>query len=925
MRPLILTLEGFESYCDKTTVEFEKLGQKGLYLITGDTGAGKTTLFDAITFALYGSPSGAARDKDISMLRSIQADEKIKTEVSLVFSVGEAKYKITRNPEYERKSLRGNGLTKESANARLEYYDGRPPVEGAKNVNKVVLDIVKLEKDDFTKIAMIAQGEFEKFLLADTSAKNEIFKNLFKTEKYEMLQQRIKNDEKILREENDAIKNSIAQYLFGITFDEDDVLTQKLAQIQQSKHIDAQASEVLRQIVKKDEERLEGLSKEFDEKNSGFTELKSQLAKAEEKISVIKKLETDEGQLKILETAQKEYELNLKAAEEKEPEKKELETKKILIEKNLPQYAELSKEETEIQNERTDLKKGTEQLAQMEDSLKKEKNQLEQLKLEADSLQTDGEKLISLSNTHQSLDTERNDLMDLRKKINELDSKKKNLEVLREKSRTAAMAWNSAVSELKEQKLTFSLNLAGILAENLEEGTACPVCGSLHHPELARKSEKTLSQDEINALEENVQQLEKKMNDSASVVQLQSQQISDTSNLIQENVKKYLPETSVETAESDIQKRIAEVAKNMNMIQAELNAERQKSERKKILSERIPDYEKQISLKIEACNLQKTKLASAEASLKVREENICRLKKNLEYESESAAKKKILELQARIDEIQEAVESAQNRLNDCMTKIVGLNAGIKAFKDQLKTFGDYDFDLLSEKAAALQEDLKFVSEKRDGIISRLGMNKDSIEKICAQSDALEAAEKKYNMVRHLYETVSGQLSGKEKVMLETFVHMRYLDQILVRANQRLNTMTDGIYELVRMEELKGRTSQNGLDLCIKDYHTGDLRPVAGLSGGEKFQASLSLALGLSDEIQEEADGIMLESMFIDEGFATLDSDRLNKVMRALNELSSNNKLIGMISHVGDIETLIPRHIEVKKDSHGVSKAKIVLD
>ena len=194
-----------------------------------------------------------------------------------------------------------------------------------------------------------------------------------------------------------------------------------------------------------------------------------------------------------------------------------------------------------------------------------------------------------------------------------------------------------------------------------------------------------------------------------------------------------------------------------------------------------------------------------------------------------------------------------------------------------------------------------------------------------QEKELSETEKKYSMVRHLYETVSGQIAGKEKIMLETYVHMRYLDRILIRSNARLRTMTNGIYELVRRQEFNSLNSQHGLDLCILDHHTDDLRPVGGLSGGEKFQASLALALGLADEIQEEAEGVSLESMFIDEGFATLDPGSLKKVMKSLGELSDNNKIIGIISHVSDLEKFIPRYIYVHKDPQGTSSATVEID
>ncbi len=922
MRPLKLVLEGFESYCRRTEIDFEKFGDHGLYLIKGNTGSGKTTIFDAVTFALYGEPSGDVRE--ISMLRSIQADASTKTFVELTFTVGKKIYTVTRNPDYERKALRGDGTTRQAAGAKLLYDDGRPPVEGVKNVNRAIFDIIKLEKDDFTQIAMIAQGEFERFLLSDTPEKNEIFKNLFRTKKYETLQKKLKEDCDELKYAQETLVKSIEQYLFGISADETDVLSQKLALLKETKHIDDDALILLKSLVKKDEESLRNVAQEFEEKNARHAALHANLQKAAEKLELVKNLEDNKNLLAEKKGSLAALEKNLADAESREEEKAGAEKQKILLEKAIPSYAEVSEEARRISIKDEELNVLSERIEKEKLRILAGKEKSAMLEKELSGLSTAGENLIALENEKSKLNEERNDLLELKSQLSALERDTKNLSAKKDMAEQSLSVWKSENDRLSAQKENFFRCQAGILARSLEEGKPCPVCGSIEHPHPAEVLEDAVSQEQLEMLEKSVKELEKKAHELSSSVQLAGQHIQDVSVQIEFILKKYLPDAKIADAGEKIDSRMKKVAARLNELLVSIATESKNSERKKELEKQIPDLNERIRDAEEKNNQNANQYASEKAaneSAKIVNE---KAKSELTFGSEEEARSKLSELTGLISEIERKKSEARKELESCRNQTVELEGKIKVQQEHLSKLDDFDAESLQKEFDEVQQSLAKIVGRRDEISARLGKNLESVEQICAKEKELSETSKKYTMVRHLYETVSGQIAGKEKIMLETFVHMRYLDRILIRANSRLRAMTNGIYELVRVKDFSSLGSQHGLDLCILDHHTDDLRPVAGLSGGEKFQASLSLALGLSDEIQEEAEGVALESMFIDEGFATLDPGSLKKVMKSLRELSGSNRLIGIISHVSDLEKFIPRYIYVEKNEQGISSAKIEL-
>ena len=305
------------------------------------------------------------------------------------------------------------------------------------------------------------------------------------------------------------------------------------------------------------------------------------------------------------------------------------------------------------------------------------------------------------------------------------------------------------------------------------------------------------------------------------------------------------------------------------------------------------------------------------------------MKKELEFDSQNAAEARVRALDREIKAIDEAVEKAEKALNQCVQKIAEVNGMISAGKEQLAGFEKYDFEKLSEEEFRIKTELQKLIEDRDRLNGKLGKNRDNVKNIETLVPEYKELRKKYETVKKLND-IAGAATGMGnedgRITLETFIQMQYLEKVLAYANNRLSIMSDGVYDLVRSTVKKSGSSKTGLDLNIYDHNACSERPVESLSGGEKFQASLALALGLADEISMSGSGLKMESMFIDEGFATLDPSSLKKVMKTLNDLSSSNRLIGIISHVGALDGEIPKTIDVVKDkTTGISSAKVNIE
>ena len=927
MRPLKLVMTGFESYKDETKIDFESLGNRGLYLITGDTGAGKTTIFDAITFALYGSPSGA--DRSVEMLRSHFADEETPTIVEFDFEANGKKYHIKRNPDYERKALRGGGTTMEAANAELSFpgdAQGRAPVSGVSKVNAEVVNILNLNKDQFCRVAMIAQGRFQELLLSKKDDKGILFRELFHTEKYEKLQNQLKSDKLQAERFLADLKLRLSEALARIEVTENDEAADKINLIKANCFIKDEEIELLRDFVSKDEKVLKEILAKISEteKKLEKTNADLQLGLARQKLEEVCAATEEEEKQKT--SRLEELSEAMQTAEKAAEEVPALEKEQTLLEASLKDYKEIADIEgglkslcDEIVLDENKFKESEAEKNQLEEKLEKNKEQ-------AAALKNAGEKAGSLAAALEKISEEDKALKEIDILMKELFADKEELSEARQKAETAIDKTAQLQKAYAEKLRLFNLEQAGILAEDLKEGEPCPVCGSREHPKPASKSSQAPSQKEL----EDAQKEADAAGKSSSALSVEAAEKGKAVEKEEEQINRLLEKyfENLNVKDSSINQKISE-RKNQLKLEAEktnqqLEKEEADKKRRTEIENEIPKEEEAIKKITEETGKLSAKISGNKAKYDEILKNLNEKKKGLKYKTLEEAENKNKLLKLDILKLKDNVEKARENKNICEKEIADLKGQIKNINNQLKDSKPVDVEKLNKEKDKFLGQKDSLGEQRDSINKRSAVNQESLRTVEELVPAIEEATKRFSMISALSEVAAGSNRGSRgKPSLETYVQMHCLDQINLRANLRLKKMTDNKYELRRRVEKDG--SELGLDLNVKDFYTSREREVQSLSGGEQFQASLALALGLADEIQDNAGGIKLDAMFIDEGFGTLDAETLNKAMRALEDLSQGNKLVGIISHVEELESRISKKICVKKDEAGVSHASLSLE
>lgn len=918
MRPIKLVMTGFESYRDKTTIDFEELGTKGLYLITGDTGAGKTTIFDAITYVLYGSPSGT--DRSVDMLRSHFADETIPTEVELDFETNGKKYHIKRNPDYIRKAKRGEGTAPEPASASLEFLsENHEPITGVQKVNAEIESILNLKKEQFCRIAMIAQGSFQKLLLAKKDEKQNLFRELFHTEKYQNLQEALKFDKKQLGDSLSQLKLRLRDALNRIEVTEFDENSTEINRIKSLPNLMEEDILRLNEFVSKDEKLLNEIISQISEVEKKLESINTELQIGQTRIQIKEQIDSIENKLATKNQEIETLKETLTRVEEEAKKSPELEKQKTLLEASLKDYEEIAKEEAKLKELNLQIKIDEKNLDSLNKNNKELSDKLEKLKAELLPLKNVGEKIGTLEAESQKNYEVQNDLEEIHTQLSKLVKDKELLAQAQIHAKKAISESDDANNSYSEKLRLFNLEQAGILAEGLKEGTACPVCGSKEHPHLAVKSAKAPSQSEIEEAKESAESLQKIASEASLKAGQQKTAVESAEENIEKQLKKNFENLSIndEQLSSKIEQKKSQLKNEAEKINNNLQQEKKAKARREEIENEIPDLETKIKTAADESNQLQIKISGNKASLQSDSNALKEKKSKLQYETYAEAKQELAVLSNKINELKSNVEKSKDNLDSCEKEVATLNGNAESLKKQLSKTKEVDIEKLAAEKTDYSDKKNALNEQRDSLNERKGKNLESVKSIEKLVPEIKKTDERYSMVSSMYEVATGSNRGNTgKPSLEVYVQMQCLDQINRRANQRLRKMTENKYELRRRIEEDG--SELGLDLSIKDFYTGRERDVQSLSGGEQFQASLSLALGLADEIQESSGGIKLDTMFIDEGFGTLDPETLNKAMKALEDLSQGNKLIGIISHVADLESRIPKKILVKKDESGIS-------
>lgn len=920
MRPLKLTLSAFGPYAGKTDFDFDKLGTGGLYLITGDTGAGKTTIFDAITYALYGDPSG--NNREVSMFRSKYADLETPTFVNLTFKYKDNEYVVKRNPEYERASQRGSGVTKQTAGVELTLPDGKVLTK-TKEVDTAIKNIMGIDKNQFCQIAMIAQGDFLKLLLAPTKERIEIFRHIFKTKLYSDLQNKLKQEASSLDNNCLQIRQSITQYIAGINCDESSLYCLQVSKAKNNELPIDECISLLENLLAEDSQSEEKTADEISniEKQADTIKLNIQQGESISRAKVL--LEQTQALLEKLSSEKITLTVALDDENKRSVEIEKLTKDSATISAQLPEYDELSQKQTALAKNISLIEQNNLTLNKTKTDIDTLKSQIESLNAESKTLEKCGEQKIILENNILSLNDRLSKLQQLLQSMETLkknhEEHKKAVQVYKEKQANV----DSLDASYKEGHKLYLDAQAGILAESLKENMPCPVCGSLSHPKKASKPVDVPTKDELDALQNRISAANKEVEMASQTAGKLNGAINEKMESTLTSIKELLGDINMNSATDIAKESISELQAKIKSINSEIKQLSKNISRKDSIEKILPQSTKRLEELQDSINTISNTVTTYTSENKAIEERIADLKSKLLFSSKLEADTKIKSNNDTVLKIQNAIELASKRLNECNEKLASATATKAELSKQLEGKEEINLDNEKIKLNELEGNIRRLRAYKEEIHSRIVNNQSNYKNINLKSDELIEAEKQYTIVKSLSDTANGNITGKDKIMLETYIQMHYFDRIISRANARLVIMTGGQYDLVRRKEAASKMGQSGLDLDVIDHYNGTERSVKSLSGGESFKASLALALGLSDEIQSSAGGIQLDTMFIDEGFGSLDEDSLSQAMNALASLASSNKLIGIISHVGELKQKIDKQIIVKKDKTGGSRAEII--
>lgn len=1026
MIPRRLKLTAFGPYKHHLDLNFDELGEHRLFLITGPTGAGKSTIFEALYFALYGQVSEEGRVSR-SVRSDFTEDVGLETEVDFTFDVGQKTYRILRKPAQSVPYKRQDGFREQSAQVELYLNPARPPITNLREAQECIEEIIGLDADQFKKIVMLPQGAFQDFLLAQSDEKRNILRHIFNTELYASLQREAK--EHSLRIDRAFVKTKEKFQLLWSQLPEkgedasvglQERLENLFASIESAGQSIRQQKEQYQLVLASEEkarinlqkarlhqERLEKI--EADRAQWTKLELEKERVEAlEEKISSAQKAK----ELAPLEKAHQEslraYRIAYDALDESQLAYRVQKRDKVLAVRSLrekegclsqaqmdAECLETLKEEsrilTQITEKETQLFQIREAYRLEEEALKKDR---QALKLSEEQLQ---DLLKNMSNYKEMslgqslLHTE---AADLRIRIDRLEEKKKHAKAYEESFRSEydlekfhqeALASEEGASQaLQKGKEAWSKKQAAHLAEDLQEGEPCPVCGATHHPSVQKISDGKLP--DIEALEAALLKAREKLHRSSFELQSLKQKRESLEGLLQtgEGALESLEQASEEIGglldqayakQLDLHIHITKKAKAKRVQKALEKAEelllkrqhrlqaglRPREEAQKEKSYRQNSIEQEIKRELARFSGERPKVEellkriegierNLEESLRAREEA-----KDLSNQEELALTLKRADLSYAGRAFQRAKEDNQRLEKDFNEAILKGFENLELYEEareninQLETWQQIIEDYRQEKALLalrIKEGEKELSheEKLDiqafdaAFHARQEESRLAQRVLISEQNAQSQRTRLYRQLKEAYEEsreleaayqtsrqLADLLNGQNPLRMdfETYVLAAYFEAVLTQANVRLIQMSNGRYYFVRKEEVVDKRRNQGLDLAMMDLYTGKDREVATLSGGERFKAALSLALGLADVVGEASGGIELSTIFIDEGFGTLDEASLDQTLDSLFALQEHGRLVGIISHVPELKERIEAQIQVTSGPEGSNAAFVI--
>jgi len=950
-------MTAFGPFSTMESIDFSTLGDNPLFLINGPTGSGKTTILDAICFALYGKTTGDERDG--AQMRCDLATAETLCEVTFEFELKGCRYRICRVPEQQRPKARGEGVTEQKPTAKL--------IEISENGDEILLVAAKvsdatrelealtgLSVDQFRQVMILPQGKFRQLLLAESAEREKIFSKLFQTHIYKQLESRLKDQAAQVRRDREALHQQQQGILETIEVESAEELAAEIKELQPQVET---ALAVKRQAEAafldntKCLQQGEALWKEFDQFEQAEAELK-QLNQQQTQI------EQQRQQLENALEAEKLRPLFVEqhrcAAEVERSKKKQHELHRQLkldeealqqAQQQLPQTEGIIKEQDCCKAELVQLGEQREKLAQFE-TLRRQCTDLQQRMAALTQLTQLREKEQHLQQL-KKLTTLATDLLRMTRQLEHEKLAGQKLAKLLEHQTTTA----------RQLELAWHCGQAAILAAELEAEQPCPVCGSLDHPAPAHSTEKLPSQSDLKKAREVLQKTTKQLEEARDQYrqtaserdQLQlrhdelQQQIDPALNYDQltsevSTLRQQLAASSVATEISELpadelakrqleeQLQLTTIETEIALLEKELPEEYRQLDilqrRENKVTLQLRDLEKKREVLVAAHQQAKEQFERTTATLKEVSHQLDEIQ--LQLKSATEAAEKALESscfdtaeryhQSLLDEssrqqLQTAIETFNARLQN-------LTGAYEQLQRSLKDKTRPELDELRSKLLQAEEEKTRIETEWKHHDSRLESLLKTQTKLATNQQRLKELDDRYAVVGTLSDVANGQTG--QKISLQRFVLSVLLDEVLLVASERFSLMSKGRYQLLRNEDRSKGNKASGLDLLVDDAYTGKVRPVATLSGGESFMAALSLALGLSDVVQAHAGGIHLDTLFIDEGFGSLDSESLDLAVRTLVDLQSSGRMIGVISHVAELKEQIPLRIDVSAGRLGSS-------
>lgn len=914
MRPLTLTLSAFGPYAGQTVIDFTQLGVAGVYLVCGDTGAGKTMIFDAISFALFGEASGNSKNgaRSASTLRSDFAAPDASTYVELAFSYRGETFVVKRNPDYERAKKRGGGFTHQPSNAELTLPDGSC-VAGTRAVNAHIEELLGIDSGQFKQIVMLAQGEFRTLLTADTATRETIFRKLFGTQRFEDLQKKLGEAARKLERENEQLKTEIAAIAGQTSFAPDDPRAQQLSdKLREGARVGEWLLEALGARNAADEPLCAELEARVDALRKGWADAKATLAQAAQKPALEKQRDALAAELAALDEALPKLQQAFEAQCAHDGEYRDASARAAVIEGTLPKYQELQRAQSESKAAGAQLRAAQEQQAAAQAELARAEAAVKDIQPRRDKLQGADVRLAQAQAELKEAERAAGAAQDALSKHASLakalaaaqDPYAKKVAELAE-AECVHERDNAAFQQLQRAQRA---GRAGVLALELRAGEPCPVCGSCDHPAPAAELADVPTDAQI---------------DVADAAQKRSRAAADACSLAAARLKATLDERQAALAEFE------SASGNETALETALAAARDEhavaqthANNAQAAAREFADLGRQLDGALarkqsadSASHAAESAAHQAQQRASVAEASLKQLSDDLEFPSFEAAQNASRTERAQAEALKRARDEAERAVAankaDRMTKLQLLEEKRK----QLAALPEINLAAARAKLADLERQGGQASQELSAIKVRLQTNRRCHERLGAVLRRAGDVDRRWGNVKDLADVAAGTRTGAAKIRFEAYVQAIYFDRVIAAANERLRTLTSGQFELVRADGGSGN-AKAGLGLYVIDSFTGRARDASSLSGGESFEASLCLALGLSDVVQEHAGGLEFDTMFVDEGFGSLDQAALGGAISLLSDLSGGTKLVGIISHVEDLKANIAKKIVVKKTRSG---------